>query len=215
MKPWKAETFKFSTDPELVAKVTDVIGLYLAPPENAIVLCVRREVPDPGVEPDPEDAADAARACRAAHPRLRPARHHHLVRRTGDRHRARSPGCARTGTDTRSSWPSSSTSPAAYPDRELHLVMDNYAAHKHPNVKAWLAGEPQDPRPLHPDLRVVAEPGRGLVRHHRTPSHPPRQLPLRPRPHDQDPGLHQRLERPLPPLHLDQDRRPDPRENQP
>ena len=38
--PWRSETFKFSTDPELVAKVTDVVGLYLAPPENAIVLCV-------------------------------------------------------------------------------------------------------------------------------------------------------------------------------
>jgi hypothetical protein len=31
VKPWRAETFKFSTDPELVAKVTDVVGLYLAP----------------------------------------------------------------------------------------------------------------------------------------------------------------------------------------
>src|SRR3954451_6456403 len=40
IRPWKAETFKFSTDPELVAKVSDVIGLYLHPPENAIVLCV-------------------------------------------------------------------------------------------------------------------------------------------------------------------------------
>ena len=40
VKPWNAETFKFSTDPELVAKVTDVIGLYLSPPEDAIVLCV-------------------------------------------------------------------------------------------------------------------------------------------------------------------------------
>ena len=40
VKPWKAETFKFSTDPEQEAKVTDVIGLYLAPPDNAIVLCV-------------------------------------------------------------------------------------------------------------------------------------------------------------------------------
>jgi hypothetical protein len=39
VKPWKAETFRFSTDPELEAKVTDVIGLYLAPSENAIVLC--------------------------------------------------------------------------------------------------------------------------------------------------------------------------------
>lgn len=40
IKPWKAETFKFSTDPELEAKVTDVIGLYLAPPTNAVVLSV-------------------------------------------------------------------------------------------------------------------------------------------------------------------------------
>src|SRR4051794_8515298 len=40
VKPWKAETFTFSTDPELVAKVVDVVGLYLAPPENAVVLCV-------------------------------------------------------------------------------------------------------------------------------------------------------------------------------
>jgi len=39
VQPWRIETFKFSTDPELVAKVTDVVGLYLAPPENAIVLC--------------------------------------------------------------------------------------------------------------------------------------------------------------------------------
>jgi transposase len=39
-QPWWAETFKFSTDPQLVAKVTDVVGLYLAQPENAVVLCV-------------------------------------------------------------------------------------------------------------------------------------------------------------------------------
>ena len=38
-----------------------------------------------------------------------------------------------------------------------------------------LAGrQPADPGALHPDLRVVAEPGRGLVRDHRTPGHPPR-----------------------------------------
>jgi transposase len=40
VKPWKAESFRFSTDPELVGKVTDICGLYLAPPENAIVVCV-------------------------------------------------------------------------------------------------------------------------------------------------------------------------------
>ena len=38
IQPWRAETFTFCTDPELVAKVTDVVGLYLDPAENAIVL---------------------------------------------------------------------------------------------------------------------------------------------------------------------------------
>jgi hypothetical protein len=40
VQPSRAETFKFSTDPELVAEVTDMVELYLAPPENAAVLCV-------------------------------------------------------------------------------------------------------------------------------------------------------------------------------
>ena len=40
VQPWRVETFKFSTDPELVAKVSDVVGLYLNPPENAIVLSI-------------------------------------------------------------------------------------------------------------------------------------------------------------------------------
>ncbi|WP_454299607.1 IS630 family transposase [Salana multivorans] len=44
IKPWKAESFRFSADPELVGKVTDICGLYLGTnadvPANAIVLCV-------------------------------------------------------------------------------------------------------------------------------------------------------------------------------
>jgi hypothetical protein len=40
LKPWRIETFKFSTDPQLEAKVRDVVGLYLDPPERAIVVCV-------------------------------------------------------------------------------------------------------------------------------------------------------------------------------
>ena len=38
--PWRSETFKFSTDPQLEAKIRDVVGLYLNPPDKAIVLCV-------------------------------------------------------------------------------------------------------------------------------------------------------------------------------
>jgi hypothetical protein len=40
VQPWRHGMFKFSTDPELEAKVRDVVGLYLDPPKNAIVLCV-------------------------------------------------------------------------------------------------------------------------------------------------------------------------------
>jgi hypothetical protein len=40
VQPWRACSFRFSTDPQLAAKVVDVVGLYLHPPENAIVLCV-------------------------------------------------------------------------------------------------------------------------------------------------------------------------------
>ena len=40
LKPWRTETFKFSTDPQLEAKIHDVVGLYLHPPEKAVVLCV-------------------------------------------------------------------------------------------------------------------------------------------------------------------------------
>ncbi len=40
IKPWRQETFKFSTDPELEAKIRDVVGLYLDPPEKAVVLSI-------------------------------------------------------------------------------------------------------------------------------------------------------------------------------
>jgi hypothetical protein len=38
LQPWRVEKFKFSTDPELDAKVRDVVGLYLRPPQNAVQL---------------------------------------------------------------------------------------------------------------------------------------------------------------------------------
>src|SRR3954453_12214196 len=39
IQPWRAGSFRFSTDPELEAKIVDVVGLYLDPPEGAVVLC--------------------------------------------------------------------------------------------------------------------------------------------------------------------------------
>jgi transposase len=87
LQPWRSGTFKFSTDPELDAKVRDVVGLYLAPPENAVVVCVDeksqvqaldRTAPILPMRPGlPE---------RATHDYVT-ARHHHPVRRAGGGHR--------------------------------------------------------------------------------------------------------------------------------
>jgi hypothetical protein len=40
VQPWQAQTFTFSTDPQLEAKIRDVVGLYLHPPATAVVRCV-------------------------------------------------------------------------------------------------------------------------------------------------------------------------------
>ncbi len=142
VKPWRAETFKFSTDPQLEAKVADIIGLYLAPPENAIVLCC-----------DEKSQIQALNRTQKTLP-MQPG---HAEQRTHD--------YVRHGTTTLFAALEIATGRVtgvcknqhrhqeflaflkhlarAYPDRELHLVMDNYAAHKHPNVKAWLAGNPR------------------------------------------------------------------------
>jgi hypothetical protein len=46
---------------------------------------------------------------------------------------------------------------------DVHLILDNYAAHKHPDVTAWLAKNPRFQLHFTPDLVLVAEPGRSLV----------------------------------------------------
>src|SRR4029077_14379546 len=87
VRPWRSKSFRFSTDPELEAKVVDVVGLYLDPPENAIVLSIdeksQTRAPDPTAPGRPPSAAPD----RPPLPRLRPPRHHNPVRRPGGRHR--------------------------------------------------------------------------------------------------------------------------------
>ena len=77
LQPHRTETFKLSTDPLFVDKslpparsgVRDVVGLYINPPDRALVLCVdEKSQIHPGARPHPAAAADAARASRAAQP---------------------------------------------------------------------------------------------------------------------------------------------------
>ena len=142
VQPWRVETFKFSTDPELVAKVTDVIGLYLAPPENAIVLCVD--------EKSQIQALDRTAPMLPMQPGL-PARRTHDYVRHGTSTLFAALDIA-TGTVTGACKPRHRHQEflaflkqvaRAYPDRELHLVMDNYATHKRVEVRDWLAANPR------------------------------------------------------------------------
>jgi transposase len=138
VQPWRAETFKFSTDPQLEAKIRDVVGLYLHPPEKAVVLCV--------------DEKPQVQALERTAPTL-PTRPGSAERQTFD--------YVRHGTTTLFAALEVATGKvtdacterhrhqeflgflqqvaAAYPRRELHVVVDNYATHKHPAVRAWLA----------------------------------------------------------------------------
>jgi transposase len=144
--PWRVETFKFSTDPELVAKVTDVVGLYLAPPENAIVLCID--------EKSQIQALDRTAPMLPMQPGL-PQRRTHDYKRNGTTTLFAALEIA-TGTVTGACKPRHRHQEflaflkqvaRAYPDQgtgqELHLVMDNYAAHKRVEVRDWLADNPR------------------------------------------------------------------------
>src|SRR3954464_12559785 len=155
IRPWKAESFRFSTDPELVGKVTDICGLYLGTnadvPTNAIVLSIDeksqiqaldRTVPilpmAPGkVERRSHDyyrhgtttlfaaleiaTGQVTAALKAKH------RHQEFLAFLKQIERA-----YRDAVD-----------PVTGERVELHLVMDNYAAHKHRNVREWLAKHPR------------------------------------------------------------------------
>jgi transposase len=101
-----------------------------------------------------------------------------------------------------------------HPHQELHLVCDNYATHKHPNVRAWLERNPRITLHFTPTsgswLNMVEIFFDIITRQAiRCGS-----FTSVKRPHRHDPPLHRQLQRPLPTLHLDQRRRHHPRKAQ-
>jgi len=142
LQPWRRETFKFSTDPALEAKVRDVVGLYLNPPEKAIVLSID--------EKSQIQALDRTAPILPMRPGLPEKATHDYVR-----HGTTTLFAAlevATGKVTDACYPRHRHEEflrflkqvaKAYPRVPLHLVVDNYATHNHPQVKAWLARNPR------------------------------------------------------------------------
>ena len=139
LKPHLIETFKVSNDPQFAEKLEAVVGLYLNPPEHALVLCC-----------DEKSQIQALDRTQPSLP-LKKGRGHtmtHDYKRNGtatlfaalntldgsvislcqERHRHQE-------------WLKflRLLDDATPDDKQLHLIVDNYATHKHPKVKRWLA----------------------------------------------------------------------------
>jgi transposase len=143
LKPWRVDTFKLSNDKRFLEKLTDVVGLYLNPPEKAIVLCVDEKSQIQALDrTQPSLPIKPGRAGTMTHDYKRHGtttlfaalsmldgsvigqclprhRHQEFLKflRTLDRE-----------------FP---------PELDLHLIVDNYGTHTHDNVNAWLAKHPR------------------------------------------------------------------------
>jgi len=143
LQPHRVEGFKLSKDPLFIEKVRDIVGLYLNPPDRALVLCV--------------DEKAQIQALDRSQPLL-PMRPGQAERRTPDYLRHGTTNLfaaldAKAGTvigefhqrhravEFRSFL---ATIDAAVPgDLELHLILDNYGTHKTPAIKRWLLRHPR------------------------------------------------------------------------
>ena len=144
LKPHRVETFKLSRDPKFLEKMTDVVGLYLNPPQQAIVLVRGREEPNSGAGSDPARLADQEGPLWDHDPRLQAQRHHDSIRRPGNVAGEGRSANATSGIAIRSSSGSYALSTQEFPGKvPLHLIMDNYGTHKHANVRAWLKRHPR------------------------------------------------------------------------
>ncbi len=142
VQPWRQGTFKFSTDPELQAKVRDIVGLYLDPPHNAVVLCVD--------EKSQIQALNRTQPILPVRPGL-PEKATHDYKRNGTTTLFAALEVA-TGTVTDRCYDRHGKAEfldflklvaRAYPRRRLHVVLDNYHTHKHDDINRWLAKHPR------------------------------------------------------------------------
>src|ERR1700682_2292117 len=143
LQPHRVETFKLSTDPAFVAKVGDVVGLYVTPPERAIVLCVD--------EKSQIQALDRSQPMLPMRPG-QPSRRSHDYKRHGPTSVVAALHVA-TGRVIGKCYPRHRAIEfrkfldeieAAVPaDLDVHLIIDNYATHKTPLIRNWFVRRPR------------------------------------------------------------------------
>jgi transposase len=143
LQPHRSETFKLSPDPLLIEKVRDIVGLYMNPPDHAVVLCVDEKAQI--------QALDRTQPILPLAPGVPQRRTHDYMRHgtttlfaaldmatgkvIGELHRRH-----RATEFLKFLRTIDANVPEAL---EVHLVMDNYGTHKTPSVKGWFARHPR------------------------------------------------------------------------
>jgi transposase len=143
LKPHLARTFKVSNDPQFAEKLETIIGLYLNPPEHAIVLCADEKSQIQALDrTQPGLPLKKGRCGTMTHDYKRNGTatlfaamstlDGTVISMCDDRHRHQE-------------WLKflRVIDDVTPPDKELHLIADNYATHKHPKVQKWLARHPR------------------------------------------------------------------------
>lgn len=143
LQPHRVETFKISPDPLFVEKVRDIAGLYLNPPDRAMVLCV--------------DEKSQIQALDRTQPML-PLRPGQVERRTHDYERHGTTSlfaalnaktgevigeCHRRHRSIEFRKFLDTIDKSVPPELEVHLILDNYGTHKTPAIKRWLLRHPR------------------------------------------------------------------------
>lgn len=143
LKPHLSRAFKLSNDPNFVEKLVDVVGLYLDPPEHALVLCADEKSQIQALDrTQPGLPLKRGRAGTMTHDYKRHGTttlfaamelaEGKIISKCMKRHRHQEWIKFLGLIDTKTP-----------PDLDLHVIADNYAAHKHPKVKSWLKRHPR------------------------------------------------------------------------
>lgn len=143
LQPHRVRTFKLSRDKQFVEKLTDIVGLYMNPPDKALVLCVDEKSQIQALDRTQLGLPLRAGKCATmTHDYIRHGTttlfaaldvlQGTVIGGCFDRHRHEEFLKFLRQIDRETA-----------PDRQLHLVVDNYATHKHPTVKNWLKRHPR------------------------------------------------------------------------
>jgi transposase len=143
IKPHRTRLFKLSKDPHFEAKFWDVIGLYLNPPTQAVVLCCDEKSQCQALErTQPGLPLGAGEICTRTHDYYR---HGTITLFAALNYLSGKILAQRAARHRHQEWlgflKHIEAEVPAY--AQIHLILDNYATHKHPKVQAWLAKHPR------------------------------------------------------------------------